>query len=71
MKDLDYTPDAELAQRIRESLPRRPSQWRDGETIGWFLVDEEGNPFMRAGNRDEARALAGDDAEFGKLVRSH
>jgi len=38
MKDLDYTPDAALAQRIRDHLPRRPSPWRDGETIGWFVV---------------------------------
>lgn len=71
MKDLDYTPDAALAQRIRDHLPRRPSPWRDGETIGWFVVDERGNPFLRATSRDDARAQAGDDADIGKLVRSH
>lgn len=71
MKDLDYTPDAALAERIRDSLPRRPSPWRDGETIAWFVVDEQGNPFLRTTSRDDARELAGKDGDIAKLVRSH
>ena len=70
MKDLDYTPDVDLAQRIRDCLPRRRPQ--DGDIIYWVVLDPEtGEACARCNTRREARELAGPDGDIGKLLRAH
>lgn len=72
MKDLDYTPDAALAERIREALPNHPRKFKDGEIIAWYVLDGETyKPQVSCKTRDAARELAGDDGEIGKLTREH
>lgn len=51
--------------------PPTPRHYRDGEIVGWVILQEDGQACMQCDTREQARAAAGKDGDIGKIVKEH